>query len=276
MTRFAGAGRYKVASFFKPGIELVLGGVRAVLARKVPSVKTLAFRVITDESTRLAALKRGEVDIAYSFTGPLAEELRKTPGISLPNGHLPFTAAPPDRAVGPESPWADPRVRRAVSLVIDRPAINQSQYLGLARWSSSIVPESQEYFWPPPPMTYDPQARETAPGGGRIPERVRRRRGDRRHDLRHGHGRVSLLPADGGDQGPAPADGAGGLHRGLREHKLRGLIVAKQRRRRQRRHSPGNVRGVGGPVRLWQLPRYRRPLRRAGQRAESAGAQAAP
>jgi peptide/nickel transport system substrate-binding protein len=35
------------------------------------------FKVIPDEGTRLAALKRGEVDIAYSIRGELAEELRR-------------------------------------------------------------------------------------------------------------------------------------------------------------------------------------------------------
>jgi len=60
-----GAGPYRFASF-KPGVELVLEAFDGYW-RKTPSVKTLAFRVIPDESTRLAALKRGEVDIAYSF-----------------------------------------------------------------------------------------------------------------------------------------------------------------------------------------------------------------
>ncbi len=46
----------------------------------------------------------------------------------------------------PKSPWSDVRVRRAASLAIDRVGINQSQYLGLARYASSIVPESQEFF----------------------------------------------------------------------------------------------------------------------------------
>ena len=46
--------------------------------RKKPAVKRLVFKVIPDETTRLAALKRGEVDIAYSVRGELAEELRKT------------------------------------------------------------------------------------------------------------------------------------------------------------------------------------------------------
>ena len=49
--------------------------------RKTPSVKRLVMKVIPDESTRLAALKRGEIDIAYSIRGELAEELQHTPGL---------------------------------------------------------------------------------------------------------------------------------------------------------------------------------------------------
>ena len=48
--------------------------------RKPPDVKRLVFKVIPDETTRLAALKRGEIDIVYSIRGELAEELRRTPG----------------------------------------------------------------------------------------------------------------------------------------------------------------------------------------------------
>ena len=47
--------------------------------RKMPSVKRLVMKVIPDESTRLAALKRGEVDIAYSIRGELAEETASRP-----------------------------------------------------------------------------------------------------------------------------------------------------------------------------------------------------
>src|SRR5947209_1588288 len=76
-----GAGPYKFVSFM-PGIELVLEANEQYW-RKVPSVKRLIFKVITEESTRLAALKRGEVDIVYSIRGELAEELKRTPGLSL-------------------------------------------------------------------------------------------------------------------------------------------------------------------------------------------------
>ena len=76
-----GAGPYRFVSF-TPGVELVLEAFERYW-RKTPSVKRLVFKVIPDESTRLAALKRGEVDIAYSIRGELAEELRRTPGLTL-------------------------------------------------------------------------------------------------------------------------------------------------------------------------------------------------
>jgi peptide/nickel transport system substrate-binding protein len=75
-----GAGPYKFVSF-NPGVELVLEAFDQYW-RKPPTVKRLVFKVIPDETTRLAALKRGEVDIAYSIRGELAEDLRNTPGLS--------------------------------------------------------------------------------------------------------------------------------------------------------------------------------------------------
>ena len=75
-----GAGPYKFVSF-TPGVELVMEAFDGYW-RKTPTVKRLVWKVIPDETTRLAALKRGEVDIAYSIRGELAEELQRTPGLS--------------------------------------------------------------------------------------------------------------------------------------------------------------------------------------------------
>ena len=75
-----GAGPYQFVSF-TPGIELVLEAFDGHW-RKTPSVKRIVLRVIPDKSTRLAALKNGEVDIAYSIRAELAEELQRTPGLT--------------------------------------------------------------------------------------------------------------------------------------------------------------------------------------------------
>src|SRR5436189_5717166 len=66
-----GAGPYRFVSF-TPGVELVLEANESYW-RKTPSVKRLILRSVPDDTTRLAMLKRGEADIAYSLRGPLGE-----------------------------------------------------------------------------------------------------------------------------------------------------------------------------------------------------------
>src|SRR4029450_1090816 len=149
-----GAGPYKFVSF-TPGVELVLEAFEQYW-RKSPSVKRLVLKVVPDEATRLAALKRGEVGIAYSIRGELAEELLKPPGLTLKPAvvQAPFWLYFADQW-DPKSPWHDRRVREAASLAIDRPSINHAPTLGHSRLSGSIIPTSFEYFWQPPAPVYD-------------------------------------------------------------------------------------------------------------------------
>jgi peptide/nickel transport system substrate-binding protein len=150
-----GAGPYKFVSF-TPGVELVLEAFEDYW-RKKPAVKHIVMKVVPDESTRLAALKRGEVDIAYSIRGELAEELRKTPGLSLKAPVLqgPFWLYFPDQ-FDAKSPWHDVRVRQAANLALDRDGMNKALFLGYCKVTDSIVPYTFEYFWQPPAAVYDP------------------------------------------------------------------------------------------------------------------------
>jgi peptide/nickel transport system substrate-binding protein len=149
-----GAGPYKFVSF-TPGVELVFEASDQYW-RKSPSVKRLVFKSIPEESTRLAALKRGEVDIVYSIRGELAEELRSTPGLTLKpvNSPAPFWLYFADQW-DPKSPWHDERVRSAANLAIDRSAINEALTLGFSKLTNSLVPASFEYYWQPPSPVFD-------------------------------------------------------------------------------------------------------------------------
>jgi peptide/nickel transport system substrate-binding protein len=76
-----GAGPYKFVSI-TPGVEVVLEAFEQYW-RKTPSVKRLVFRAIPDETTRVAALKRGEVDVIFAVNGELAKEVQRTPHLTL-------------------------------------------------------------------------------------------------------------------------------------------------------------------------------------------------
>jgi peptide/nickel transport system substrate-binding protein len=150
-----GAGPYKFVAF-TPGLELTMEAFDQYW-RKKPSVKRLVFKVIPDESTRLAALKRGEVDIAYSIRGELAEEVERTKGLTLKPTIIqaPFWLYFADQW-DPKSPWHDPRVRLAASLAIDRNGINQALTLGHSKITGSIIPYTFEHYWQPPTPVHDP------------------------------------------------------------------------------------------------------------------------
>jgi len=151
-----GAGPYKFVSF-NPGVELVLEAWDGYW-RKAPNVKRLVLRSLPEETTRAAALKKGEVDIAYLLTGPVAEDVQRTPGFRLvapKESQGTFWLDLPDQW-DPKSPWHDVRVRRAASLSIDRKALNQAETLGFSFLTGSLIPRALEFskFFDPDP--FDP------------------------------------------------------------------------------------------------------------------------
>ena len=150
-----GAGPYRFVAY-NPGVELVLEAFDGY-CRKTPSVKQLSFKVVTEISTRLAMLKRGEADIAYAMTGPLGEEVRRTPGLTL--APTPFSSTHwivfADQWDA-SSPWHDRRVRLAATYAVDRQAINHAETLGFSKITGSFIPTSFEFYWQPPVYSYDP------------------------------------------------------------------------------------------------------------------------
>jgi peptide/nickel transport system substrate-binding protein len=150
-----GAGPYKVVSF-TPGVELVLEAFDQYW-RKAPSVKRLVMRSMVEETTRAAALKRGEVDIAYLLSGPVADEIKRTPGLQLKAPLLTgaFWIELPDQW-DPKSPWHDRRVRLAANHAVDRQAVNQAETLGFSRLTGSMVPRVFQFALTVEPLPYDP------------------------------------------------------------------------------------------------------------------------
>ncbi len=151
-----GAGPFKLVAF-QPGIELTMEAF-ADYWRKAPTVKRLVMRSIPDETTRAAAVKTSEVDVAFLFGGPVAGDLQRSPGVKI--------VAPLLYGVywldfidqwDPKSPWHDRRVRLAASLAIDRKAINQAEMLGLGKPAGAFVPPEFDFALRLEPPAFDPR-----------------------------------------------------------------------------------------------------------------------
>jgi peptide/nickel transport system substrate-binding protein len=150
-----GLGPYKFVSN-RPGIELVMEAFEGYW-RKVPTVKRLVFKSIPESTTRLAMLKRDEVDVAYLLDGSLAEEVKRDPKLKLAfSGGIGTFYLDFFDMWDPKSPWADQRVRLAASLAIDRHAISEAETLGASPPTGNMVPPGFEFASKIAPDPYDP------------------------------------------------------------------------------------------------------------------------
>ena len=245
-----------------PGIELVFEAFDDYW-RKTPAVKRIVMRVIPDEATRLAALKGGEVDIAYSIRGDARRGAAAYAGPDAEAGCIrqaPFWVYFPDQW-DPKSPWHELRVRQAANLALDRDAMNKALFLGFCKTTNSIIPASFEFYWQPPAAVYDPAkakqllAEAGYPNGfdggpitATAPIRISAR--PRSTISRQIGIRCTLQPLE-----------RAGFHRRLfrKEIQQRG-DPGGERRLRQRRHPARGVFRQGRRLCLWQLSRYRRAV----------------
>src|SRR5205807_1763265 len=124
-----GLGPYKFVSH-TPGIELVMEAFEGYW-RKMPSVKRVVFKSVPESTTRMAMLKRGEVDIAYLLDVPQAEQVKRDPNLKLAfSGGIAIFFLDFLDQWDPKSPWHDKRVRQAASYAIDRKALSEVETLG--------------------------------------------------------------------------------------------------------------------------------------------------
>src|SRR5437867_4155222 len=136
------AGRHE------PGVKLEMeafdGYYRPV------NVKQLVMTSVPEGATRVAMLERGEADIIYSVPGELVSRVQKLPGVTLApvlSGSW-FLEFPGFQ--DPKSPFRDKRVREAVSLAIDRRAMNQAESAGFGKVSGNWINNDVQYAleWP--------------------------------------------------------------------------------------------------------------------------------
>jgi peptide/nickel transport system substrate-binding protein len=150
-----GLGPYKFISY-TPGVELVMEANENYW-RKMPSVKRLVFKTVPESTTRLAMLKRGEVDIAYLLEGPQAQEVKRDPNLKLAfSGGIAIFYLDFLDQWDPKSPWHDRRVRLAANYAIDRQALSEAETLGASKPTGNHVPETFEFALPIGPYPYDP------------------------------------------------------------------------------------------------------------------------
>jgi peptide/nickel transport system substrate-binding protein len=125
---------------------------------RLPNFSQLILRVIPEESTRLAALQSGQIDLA-PFTPQSISQLKSSSNVKTVTSDSVNQVALffPDNWSGDKTPLRDQRVREALLLAIDRQAIAKSLYFGYAQVPGSwLFPTAPGYDSSVAPYHYDP------------------------------------------------------------------------------------------------------------------------
>lgn len=153
-TAAIGSGPYKFVRWDR-GERLVLAPNEHHWAGP-PPFPNVVYRVMTEAPARVSALLAGDVDLIQSPSTESIDRLAAEPGVSLFKAassritYLQFHQGPNPLAdmsgTGGKNPFADVRVRRAVSLAIPRQAIKERIMGGLATPTSQIVASGRDGF----------------------------------------------------------------------------------------------------------------------------------
>src|SRR5438105_1184004 len=119
-----GAGPYKLVHQ-EPGTRLEFEAFEDYY--RPVHVKQLVMIAVPEGTTRVAMLERGEADLMYLVPGELIERVQKNPKLMLApvlsgSWWLEFPGFQ-----NPQNPFHDKRVRQAVSLAVDRQAVNEAE-----------------------------------------------------------------------------------------------------------------------------------------------------
>jgi peptide/nickel transport system substrate-binding protein len=149
-----GAGPYRISE--------VIPADRIVLERHdgywmgTPAAAQVIIRVIPETATRVAALQSGEVDFITTVSPDLVEQISSADGLRIdPASVYNYMLIYFNTTTGPT---ANPDVRKALSLAIDRELIAESLWEGRVRvMNDYLLPGEFAYDAERPNFAYDPE-----------------------------------------------------------------------------------------------------------------------
>ncbi len=151
--RFIGTGPFKLAENIV-GERVVVEANPGYWGPKPPSSR-IVWQVIPDAATRVAALQRGDIDVMLNLPIPLVPTVESDPklGVYTELSSLTHVLLLDTKEPGP---LRDRRVRQALSMAIDRPAIVKNLYAGRGRLLNGVAGPNVGNGMDPGPYPYDP------------------------------------------------------------------------------------------------------------------------
>lgn len=130
---------------WNPGIELVMVRNDKWWGGEV-KVDRITFKVLNEDATRVMMARTGDADVVAGVPAVLVSNLKAVPDVAL-------TVVPGYRTIHigynqTKEPFNDIRIRQAINYAIDKRAIINNLFKGMAEYPSSFVSTSIEYAHP--------------------------------------------------------------------------------------------------------------------------------
>ncbi|MCA9859943.1 MAG: ABC transporter substrate-binding protein [Thermomicrobiales bacterium] len=110
----------------------------------IPCINKLTLKTLTEEQTRVAALRSGEID-GGTFTADTVMTLEGDDSLTILEGLVSIPNVIQFQTADADVPWRDARVRQAINKVIDRELIRQNVFGGKAELTGAIPPGYGDY-----------------------------------------------------------------------------------------------------------------------------------
>lgn len=120
-----------------------------------PKGGKVRFRIVKEDTTRVAMLRAGEVDMVVGVPYSLADGLDSAK-MRVVRQEIPQTVTLQYNFANPKAPWTDLRVRRAMASAIDANAIAKSLMRGGVARHTRLAPGDLGHDATLPPYKYDP------------------------------------------------------------------------------------------------------------------------
>ena len=125
-----------------------------------PNWRKLVYAIVPDESSRVAGIQTGTLDIAFGLTPASADGLKGDSNVKInenPGTGLGYCMMYDNNFPDQPSPLKDVNVRKALLMAVDRDSIAKTLYKGFAKTPTSNTPTITPGFNPDrKAIPYDP------------------------------------------------------------------------------------------------------------------------
>jgi peptide/nickel transport system substrate-binding protein len=142
-TKPDGTGPFELAEF-TPGDRIVLKKNPNYYVSGTPKLDGIVFRIMPETAARVAALETGAIDLVWDLPPEVIDQLKKNAKIKVDS--VPTSSWDGLIMNASQKPFDDVRVRKAISLAIDKNALVQLALFGYGSPTHTMIPPSSVYF----------------------------------------------------------------------------------------------------------------------------------